>query len=86
MKPDEAANQKSEKNFDTTITNVTIRHRSRQAKGCVTRQTMLTTAFKLGMCAEDNWRRLRGFKHLAVITGVKSKDGIEIEESNRSVA
>jgi len=48
---------------------------------------MLTMAFKLGMCAEPNWRRLRGFQHLAkVITGVKFKDGIEVEESNRSAA
>jgi len=65
----------------------TIRHRSKQAKGCLTRQTMLTMAFKLGMCAEPNWRRLRGFEHLTkVITGVKFKDGIEIQESNRSAA
>ncbi|MHB1391260.1 MAG: IS256 family transposase [Thermoleophilia bacterium] len=65
----------------------TIRHRSRQTKGCVTRQTMLSLVYKLGMSAEPNWRRLRGFKHLAkIVTGVKFKDGIEIEEPNRSAA
>ncbi|MCL4309874.1 MAG: IS256 family transposase [Actinomycetota bacterium] len=65
----------------------TIRHRSKQAKGCVTRQTMLAMAFKLGMCAEGNWRRLRGFDHLAkVINGVKFKDGIEIENQDRDAA
>ena len=43
----------------------TIRHRTRQAKGCVTRNTMLTMIYKMGQCAEDSWRRLRGFRHLA---------------------
>jgi putative transposase len=34
--------------------------------------------FKLGQCAEQNWRKLRGFDYLAkVITGVTFKDGIE---------
>lgn len=56
----------------------TIRHRSNQTKGCVSRQTLLTLLFKLGMCAEQHWRRLRGFNYLAkVVTGVKFKDGIE---------
>jgi len=35
---------------------------------------------KLGKCAQENWRRLRGFKRLAqVITGVKFKDGTEVK-------
>lgn len=56
----------------------TIRHRSDRAKGCVTRQTMLAMIFKLGMCAEQRWKRLRGFDYLAkVIAGVQFKDGIE---------
>jgi hypothetical protein len=43
--------------------------------------------FKLGMCAQDNWRRLRGFSHLAqVITGVKFKDGIEVKTVNQAAA
>ena len=34
--------------------------------------------FKLGQCAEQNWRKLRGFDYLTkVITGVTFKDGIE---------
>jgi hypothetical protein len=45
----------------------------------VTRQTMLALVFKLGMCAQKSFRRLRGFESLAkVITGVKFKDGIEV--------
>jgi len=43
----------------------TIRHRSKQAKGCVTRNTMLAMIYKMGQCAEGSWRKLRGFKHLA---------------------
>jgi hypothetical protein len=34
--------------------------------------------FKLGRCAEKNWRRLRGFKQLEkVIKGIEFPDGIE---------
>ena len=59
----------------------TVRHRTDQAKGCVTRDSMLTFIFKLGLCAEQNWRRLRGFEQLAkVITGVRFKDGVEVTE------
>ena len=65
----------------------TIRHRTDQAKGCVTRKTMLAMVFKLGQCAEKKWQRIRGFKHVAkVITGVVFKDGIEPSESNSKVA
>ena len=65
----------------------TIRHRTKQAKGCVTRKTMLTMIFKMGECAENNWRKLRGFKHLAkVIGGVKFIDGVEQTEVNRDAA
>jgi putative transposase len=57
----------------------TIRHRTKRSKGCLSRDGMLHMMFKLGMCAEKNWRRLRGFSDLAkVITGVKFKDGIEV--------
>ena len=49
----------------------TIRHRTDRAKGCVTRETMLTFVYELGLCAEGRWQRIRGFKHLVhVITGV----------------
>jgi len=62
----------------------TIRHRTKRSKGCLTRDGMLHMMFKLGMCAEKKWRRLRGFNHLAkVITGVPFKDGIEVTEGNQ---
>jgi putative transposase len=56
----------------------TIRHRSDRAKGCVSRATMLSLIYKLGMNAEKRWQRLRGFEHLAkVIAGVRFTDGVE---------
>ena len=45
----------------------------------MTRNTMLSMIYKLGMCAEKRWRRLRGFEHLPkVIEGVKFRDGVEV--------
>ena len=65
----------------------TIRHRSKRAKGCVTRQSMLSMIYKMGMCAEKSWRRLRGFRQLGkVIEGVKFNDGIEVVEDSRVAA
>ena len=65
----------------------TIRHRTKRAKGCVTRMTMLTIIYKMGLCAEDSWRKLRGFRYLAkVIEGVKFKDGIEQTEGSKVAA
>ncbi len=54
----------------------TIRHRTRRSSGCLTRDGMLHMMFKLGQCAQQYWRRLRGFDDLTkVITGVKFNDG-----------
>jgi len=63
----------------------TIRHRADQAKGCVSRNTMLAMLYKLGMSAEKRWRRIRGFHYLAkVIEGVKFRDGVEVEVNNKT--
>ena len=43
----------------------TIRHRTKRSKGCLSREGMLHMMFKLGLCAEKKWRRLRGFDDLA---------------------
>ncbi|MGH9554866.1 MAG: IS256 family transposase [Terriglobales bacterium] len=62
----------------------TIRHRTERTKGCLTRDGMLSMIFKLGMSAEKNWRRLRGYPWLAkVIDGVKFRDGIEVQQRVR---
>ena len=65
----------------------TIRHRTKRSKGCLSRDGMLHMMFKLGMCAEKNWRRLRGFNYLAkVVKGVKFKDGIEVKAVDQVAA
>lgn len=54
----------------------TIRHRTKRSKGCLSRKAMLHMMFKLGQCAQENWRRIKGFAHLAdVINGIKFQDG-----------
>ncbi len=57
----------------------TVRHRTRQTKGCGSRMATLTMVFKLAKVAEEGWRRLRGFVLLSkVIAGIKFKDGEEV--------
>jgi transposase-like protein len=65
----------------------TIRHRTKRSKGCLTRDGMLHMMFKLGQCAEKNWRRLRGFDYLGkLVTGIKFKDGIEVTQVDQVAA
>jgi transposase-like protein len=65
----------------------TIRHRTKRSKGCLTRDGMLHMIFKLGECAQKNWRRQRGFSYLAkVITGVRFKDRIEVNTADQAAA
>ncbi|GJM64717.1 hypothetical protein PEDI_56860 [Persicobacter diffluens] len=60
----------------------TIRHRTKRSKGCLDRDGMLHMIFKLGMCAEKNWNRIRGYKTIEkVIREVKFKDGEEIKQA-----
>lgn len=57
----------------------TVRHRSRQTKGCGSRMATLTMVYKLATTAQKGWRRLRGFTLLSKVgSGVKFKDGEEI--------
>ena len=65
----------------------TIRHRTKRSKGCLSRDGMLHMCFKLAQCAEQNWRRLRGFDYLGkVISGVKFKDGEEVANVDQAAA
>jgi len=65
----------------------TIRHRTKRAKGCLSRTTMLAMIYKVGMSAEKQWRKLRGFESLAkVILGVQFRDGVELESVKQKVA
>jgi len=65
----------------------TIRHRTKRTKGCLTKDGMRHMMFKLGQCAAQNWRKLRGFDYFAkVIEGITFKDGIETTKSNQIAA
>lgn len=65
----------------------TIRHRTIRTKGCVTRDSLLHMMFKLGQCAEKNWRKLRGFADLTkVITGITFVNGEEVQQPDRVAA
>jgi hypothetical protein len=48
---------------------------------------MLQIMFQLGVCAEESWRRLRGFDYLAkVITRVQFNNGIEVKQEDQVAA
>lgn len=67
----------------------TVRLRTAKTRGCVSRTTILTMVFRLGLSAEKGWRKLRGFRRLAeVINGVKFINGIDEKtiECQRSAA
>ncbi|WP_319567962.1 IS256 family transposase [Cohaesibacter marisflavi] len=65
----------------------TIRHRTKRTKGSLSREGMLHMMFKLGQCAEKNWRKLRGFAHLAdVIEGVDFVNGIKPSNQQKAAA
>ncbi len=62
----------------------TIRHRT---KRCLHRDGMLHMMLKWGQCADQNWRKLRGFDCLAkVITGITLQDGIETTHKGKVAA
>ena len=55
----------------------TVRHPTRQTKGCGSRLATLTMVFKLAMQAERHWRKLNGAELLDhVIRGVVFTDGV----------
>jgi transposase-like protein len=56
----------------------TVRHRTRQTKGCGSRTATLAMVFKLCLEAEKTWRRINGYEFLPlVIQGVKFVDGVK---------
>ncbi len=62
----------------------TVRLRTAKTRGCLSRTTALTMAFQLVRCAENTWRRLRGYQRLAeVIAGIEFVDG---EQKTRTAA
>jgi putative transposase len=60
----------------------TVRHRSRQTKGCGSRAATLGMVFKLAMEAQRGWRKLNGYELIdKVIRGVRFEDGAEVREA-----
>ena len=56
----------------------TVRHRTRQTKGCGSRQATLMMVYKLAREAEKRWRRLAGSRLIVkVLHGVRFVDGAE---------
>lgn len=45
----------------------TVRLRTRRTKGCGSRRATLTMVFKLGLEAQKNWRRLKGYRVLPFV-------------------
>jgi len=63
----------------------TVRHRTRQTKGCGSRVATLSMVYKLAREAEKKWRRLNGSELvIKVMTGIRFVDGIE--ENRESIA
>jgi putative transposase len=59
----------------------TVRLRTKRARGCFSRTTILTMVFKLCQSAEKKWQRIRKPEHLAdVINNAKFIDGIKWQE------
>jgi transposase-like protein len=59
----------------------TVRHRTRQTKGCGSRLATLTMVFKLTREAEKHWRRINSYQLIEkVLRGVKCVDG-ELKEA-----
>jgi len=57
----------------------TIRHRTRQTKGCGSRTATLSMVYKLAKSAEKCWLRLKGYNLIEkMIQGITFKDGEEI--------
>jgi len=64
-----------------------VRHRTRQTKGCGSRLATLSMVFQLVRVAEKHWRRLNGSQLLAkVIAGIQFVDGVDPDSTQKQVA
>ena len=60
----------------------TVRHRTRQTKGCGSRIATLSLVYKLAITAQKRWMKIKGYNLLEkIITGTKYIDGIEVTEN-----
>jgi putative transposase len=64
----------------------TVRHRTRQTKGCRSQKATLAMVYKLGLEAEKHWRRLNGYQLMVkVLRGVRFEDREEVVEQSIAV-
>ena len=64
----------------------TVRLRTAKTRGCVSRTTILSLVFRLGLSAEKRWIKLKGFQRLGqIIRGVKFSDGTPIVNNEEQV-
>ena len=76
---------RTRKRIESTF--VTIRHRTKRSNDCMSRNGMLHMMSKLGQCAAQNWKKLRGFDYRAkVIKGVSFKDGMDATKPDQITA
>ena len=62
----------------------TIKHRTRQARGCYSRETLLGAFFKLAMQTEKKWLRLKGYKRIdEMLNNVTFIDGVSEHEVDK---
>jgi len=63
----------------------TVRLRTANSRGCVTRNAILSLMFKLGQSAQKRWRRVRGCEWLDKLErGVQFTDGVERTEPSNT--
>ena len=56
----------------------TIRHRTQQARGCFSRETLLALVFQVALSSEKRFRRIKGYTLIAkVLKGTVFVDGVE---------
>lgn len=62
----------------------TIKHRTKQARGCYSKETLLAAFFKLAIQAEKKWHRLNGYKRInEMLNNVTFIDGISEHEVDK---
>jgi putative transposase len=65
----------------------TVRLRTDQTKGCLSRETALAMVFKLAKSAERHWRRLNGPHRLGqLVEGVRFRDGEAVQDAEEQAA
>ena len=59
----------------------TIRLRTAKTRGCLSPKTALSMVYKLGLSAQNGWRRLNGSELMTdVVGGVTFKDGVRNDD------